>query len=230
MTRICQLPRRRRRSRAPAASAPRCRGRTGTGAPGSASISRRPGREVARSLGPLGHDRDPPPGEWVEAQLAHSAVQDTHAAVRIASRIGPAQFRKSRCSAAYTVTCRGLSSSNGSPVEVLPAVGDDEARRRRPWRRARSAWRSGRPTGAAAPGSPSTSSTNWPYGPLVARVVLGDRQHDLVGGHRAHGDDGARARRILGHEGLDDERARRARGGRRRRRSTPRWRSARSRG
>ena len=38
-----------------------------------------PGREVARSLCPLGHDRDPPPGEWVETQLTHSAVQDTHA-------------------------------------------------------------------------------------------------------------------------------------------------------
>ena len=36
----------------------------------------RPRREVGRTLGPLGHDRDPPPGEWVEAHLTHSAVQD----------------------------------------------------------------------------------------------------------------------------------------------------------
>jgi hypothetical protein len=33
------------------------------------------GREVGRSLSTLGHDRDPPPGEWIETQLTHSAPQ-----------------------------------------------------------------------------------------------------------------------------------------------------------
>jgi len=32
-------------------------------------------REVRRSLSTLGHDRDPPPGEWIETQLTHSKVQ-----------------------------------------------------------------------------------------------------------------------------------------------------------
>ena len=33
------------------------------------------GREVGRTLGALGHDRDPPPGEWIETQLTHSVSQ-----------------------------------------------------------------------------------------------------------------------------------------------------------
>ena len=33
------------------------------------------GREIGRALSTLGHDRDPPPGEWIETQLTHSAVQ-----------------------------------------------------------------------------------------------------------------------------------------------------------
>ena len=32
-------------------------------------------REVGRTLSTLGHDRDPPPGEWIETQLTHYSVQ-----------------------------------------------------------------------------------------------------------------------------------------------------------
>ena len=41
--------------------------------------------------------------------------------------------------------------------------------------------------------------------PLGVRIVVGDRQHHLVDGHRTDGDDGAGSRGILGDEGLDDE-------------------------
>ena len=41
--------------------------------------------------------------------------------------------------------------------------------------------------------------------PLGVRIVVGDRQHDLIHGHRPDGDDGADARRVLRDEGLDDE-------------------------
>jgi hypothetical protein len=33
------------------------------------------GREIGRALSTLGHDRDPPPGEWIETQLTHSNAQ-----------------------------------------------------------------------------------------------------------------------------------------------------------
>ena len=32
-------------------------------------------REVGRTLSTLGHDRDPPPGEWIETQLTHYSLQ-----------------------------------------------------------------------------------------------------------------------------------------------------------
>ena len=33
------------------------------------------GREIGRTLSTLGHDRDPPPGQWIETQLTHSNCQ-----------------------------------------------------------------------------------------------------------------------------------------------------------
>ena len=33
------------------------------------------GREIGRTLRTLGHDRDPPPGEWIQTQLTHSTLQ-----------------------------------------------------------------------------------------------------------------------------------------------------------
>ena len=87
-----------------------------TGAPGIGLDLRRPGSEVARSPCPLGHDRDPPPGEWVETQLTHSEAQDRH---------------RERCSEAHRRSLGRVSPAQGVDRHVLRAVRRRTRRRRK---------------------------------------------------------------------------------------------------
>ena len=108
------------------------------------------------------------------------------------------------CPGVYTLTWRALSSPNGSPCEVLPAsdqVQPGAGRHRVELGRRGVA---DRPRSQAHPLAVGELH-EVAGGALLGGVVLGDRQHDLAVGHRAHGDDGAGAWRVLGHERLDDE-------------------------
>ena len=112
--------RRRRRSRAPASVASSLPGQNGHGRSGSASICARPRREVGRTLGPLGHDRDPPPGEWVEAHLTHSAhpgyatVRGMAPAHRVTGRARSARVRSAR-TRSRGARCRRRTGGARSP-------------------------------------------------------------------------------------------------------------------
>ena len=152
--------RRRRRSRARGSVASSLPGQNGHGRCGSASISAARGAKSRRSLGPLGHDRDPPPGEWVETHLTHSEVQDrtqsvdaSHALADAVTGVTPSfdVTRRSRRSAAVHADVPRAVRPNGSALEVLPPRRRGAAGRRPPWRRARPAARSGSTTGAGAP-------------------------------------------------------------------------------
>ena len=195
-----------RRSRAPARVDSSCAGAERARTPGIDLDLRCPRREVGRSLRPLGHDRDPPPGEWVETHLAHSAVQDS-ARGRGIRRESDRPVSACHLVSAYTVTCRGLVVLERVAVEVLPAVGDGEAGGCGHGVELARRARSGSTTDAAGRGRRRRTATNWPYARCCSGSCSEIDSTTSCDRHRAHGDDGRPSAAVVGHERLDDERA-----------------------
>ena len=184
-----------------------------TRAIGVALELRRQRREVGRSPSPLGNDRDPPPGEWIQSHLAHSEDQPT----TVVSRAAPSSFTGPG-SGIHAHVARAVGAER-SPVEALPPLARASVRPRPPSHRARRAGHSGSTTAAGVPAAPSARWTKWPSARWRAGswVDTDSTTSDAV--IERTSTIGALAGRVVGDERLDHEHAVRRQASARRRRS-----------